>query len=80
MILGVVKTYFCITSTTSTKYGNARYLKNELISNQSVVEIYNLDVLGLALLAIVIMSATTMLLVYKLMKYFYQILGKPKTD
>ena len=62
------------------KYGNARYLKNELISNQSVVEIYNLDVLALALLAIVIMAAAAMLLVFKLMKYFYQKVAKPKTD
>ena len=62
------------------RYGNARYLKNELLINQSIVEIYNLDVLGLALIAIAIISAATMLLVFELIKYFYQKIAKAKID
>ena len=34
------------------KYGNLRYLKNEVITGQTIVEIYNLDVLAIMLIAL----------------------------
>ena len=62
------------------KYRNARYLKNELISNQSVVEMYNLDVLALALLAIIVILAIVLSVLIKMIKYAYRKVAKPKTD
>ena len=34
------------------KYGNLRYLKNEVIAGQTIVETYNLDVLAIMLVAL----------------------------
>ena len=62
------------------KYGNARYLKNELINNQSLVEIWNLDVLTLALLVIIIILAIVLSLLIKMIKYAYRKVAKQKTD
>ena len=34
------------------KYGNLRYLKNEVVVKQSIVEIYNLDILFILLVVL----------------------------
>ncbi|XP_063677336.1 UDP-glucuronosyltransferase 2B16-like [Bolinopsis microptera] len=63
------------------KNGNADFLVNRIILNQSSVEIYNLDIAGLALTVIVIIILGILFSSVKCFKFCYQkILRKMKTD
>ena len=45
------------------KFGNAEYLRNEVIFNQSMIEVYNLDIVGLSLVLIVLTTYCILLAV-----------------
>ena len=63
------------------KNGNADFLINRIILNQSSVEIYNLDIAGLALTVSVIVILGILFSLVKCFKFCYQkIVRKMKTD
>ena len=63
------------------KHGNARHLKNDLLLQQSMVEVYNLDILAAGLLIVIMLLVTVVFIVIKIIKSCYRVLlKKPKTE
>ena len=62
------------------KYGNANHLRNSVIKEQSIVEIYNLDVLMLLMIIFLGTLFGVLVCMFKLVKYVYRKVLKLKQE
>ena len=62
------------------KYGNADYLRNSMIKQQSVVEMYNLDILMISLLIVLSFLTCFLVCMFKIVKCVYRRITKTKKE